>query len=65
MKIDLEMIEDAEGELENMKTQYLNQHGWEYSCANPASLWLWEKVIRGVQYRGLTKDLALHLERNL
>lgn len=39
-------VEAATHALQFAVDTYLRAKGWKYTCANPASLWLWEKTLR-------------------
>lgn len=47
--------------VEYLRAELLRDHGWRYSCNNPAALWLWVKEIDGVQY-AVSADTALLFE---
>jgi hypothetical protein len=40
----------------------LKQQGWETSCENPMSIWLWFKTIDGKEYR-LPENVAYDMEQ--
>lgn len=46
----LELLKDAESQVENLRSQFLRSMGWEYTC-DTGSLWLWRKVIDGKEIR--------------
>lgn len=37
-------LRTAESRLMDLKTRYLTEHGWKYTCETPGSTWLWRKV---------------------
>ena len=43
-------ISEAEDALQLLKEDYLRQHGWVTSSANPRCVWLWMNTINGVNY---------------
>lgn len=47
-------------DIEAEKSQFLRDSGWEKTCDNPSSLWLWKK---GQYY--VSKNVALELEHDM
>jgi hypothetical protein len=45
------MLDELYEELKSLRSQFLYQQNWNYSCQNPGSLWLWEKEIAGRMFR--------------
>lgn len=45
-----EALRDADSNLISATARYLAGRGWEYSCENPSSIWLWIKTIDGVRF---------------
>lgn len=40
-------IEIAEGNVDDLKREYLTAGGWEYKCDLPVAYWMWQKEIGG------------------
>ena len=41
----LQKREDSQEELDTVLHNELRSRGWKYTCANPGSLWMWEKKL--------------------
>lgn len=57
-------IEKAELALNTAQNSFLRQRGWVMTCANPGSLWLWEKDINGKMFV-CNRDVAVHIARTM
>ena len=61
----LDDIRLIELDLSFCKKRWLQKRGWEEKCNNPASLWLWEKKINEIEYRGVDLETAIRFEQNI
>ena len=43
MKCFLREIQKAEDKLTSAKKKLLKETGWEYTCATPGAIWVWQK----------------------
>lgn len=49
-----EQIEEATDALELLKSDYLNERGWERTSTTPGFFWMWIKEIDGKRWTGDT-----------
>lgn len=50
-KIEPHEIDAADQAAADLKSKYLHQEGWVWSCQHPGALWLWVKSVDGKEYR--------------
>lgn len=58
-------IRRAKDDLEQLESNYLRQEGWEYSCRNPGSVWLWQRILPDGRTIVVGQQLAVSLATRL
>lgn len=48
MSIHIHHIEEAESELNSLRTSYLRAHGWKETSSTPGCYWLWRRDFEDV-----------------
>lgn len=62
MRVTTNKISEAEEALEQAKHSFLRQRGWEYTCNNPASTWLWTKALPDGRIVLVGQDTAVEMQ---
>lgn len=60
--IDIETLEKAQSDFDDMQDKYLREQGWEHKCDNPANIWFWQKTLADGRTLMMNKDTALFFE---
>lgn len=60
-----EKLADQIEELEHKVDVELLRHGWEYSCSNPACIWLWEKKIGDGRVLAVDRSTAVMIQEQM
>ena len=56
-------VRHAREEVETQVNEMLRANGWSATCANPGSLWLWQKTLKDGRVMLVDKDTALMFEQ--
>jgi len=62
-----QMLDDLDkhtDKIRTLKMQILRRAGWEFSCDNPGSVWLWSRTIDGKVFR-CSEGTAIGIEDDL
>lgn len=55
-------VHEAAEALQNEKHKYLRKRGWQYTCDNPASTWLWQKPLPDGRIVVVDTDTAVGMQ---
>jgi hypothetical protein len=55
-------IRDAAAQLEATRERYLRARGWEHTCDNPASTWLWQKALPDGRVVLVSREWAIEMQ---